>query len=67
MVYHKVELGFRIQDKTNDSFFVKENTAVCDPKYKLYDSSNEIEYRTFCACKDGEVIVANSNGIHKLF
>lgn len=62
MIYQRVELGFRIQDKTEKSFFIKENTRVFDPKYKMFDEEHQVEFRTFCACRDGETVVTHSSG-----
>ena len=59
MTFMRLEYGVRIQDDCNQKFFT--HTQLNDPKYKYLDEN--IEFRTFCCCRNGEIIVTQSGGI----
>lgn len=64
-VFQRVEFGVRIQQETAASFFCeyKDNESqLNDPKFIYVDKRRQIQLRTFCACKDGEVIASETNG-----
>ncbi len=64
-VFQRVEFGVRIQQETAASFFCeyKDNESqLNDPKFIYVDQRRQIQLRTFCACKDGEVIASETNG-----
>jgi hypothetical protein len=66
-VFQRVEFGVRIQQETAASFFCeyKDNESqMNDPKFIYVDQRRQIQLRTFCACKDGEVIASETNGIY---
>jgi uncharacterized FAD-dependent dehydrogenase len=58
-VFERIEFGFRIQFPNTNS--VSNHSDLCDPKY-IHDIEN-VQFRTFCWCKKGEVILSNFNGI----
>jgi uncharacterized FAD-dependent dehydrogenase len=61
MQFKRVELGARFEGKsTNPLFSVSD---MIDPKFMKYDKERQIEYRTFCWCREGEVVLTNYNGI----
>lgn len=59
-VFRRLEVGLRIQQPTRHSFF--QRLPSTDPKLKLIRNSEASEWRTFCACRDGETIVTNAAG-----
>ena len=63
--FHRIEFGVRIQQETSESFFCEykdEEGQLNDPKFIYVDSLRQIQLRTFCACKDGEVVVYDTSG-----
>ena len=60
MTFKRIEFGFRIEQDTNESFFLHEKLKQTDPKYKYYDENSKTEWRTFCACKDGEAVMSET-------
>lgn len=61
--FYRVEIGVRIEDDSSSAFF--DETDLMDPKYRFVKSSrnNPREWRTFCACRNGEVILGNTLGL----
>lgn len=59
-IFLRLELGVRIQQPTSD-FFLNSDCQV-DPKLILKDN-NDNEYRTFCCCRNGEVVVIPTGDI----
>jgi len=57
--FMRLEYGVRIQDLPSRSFFT--HTELNDPKYKYLDK--EVEFRTFCCCRNGEVVITDNNKI----
>jgi len=49
---HRYEIGIRIESKASNSFFKR--SFVEDPK--LLWNVNDISFRTFCTCRNGEVL-----------
>lgn len=60
-VFRRLEVGFRIQQSTHRAFFTA--SGQLDPKYKMGDRQRRIEWRTFCACLDGEAILSQTLGL----
>jgi uncharacterized FAD-dependent dehydrogenase len=73
--FMRLEYGVRIQDKPDRDIFV--STKLKDPKYiftsftnlskklETYDKTN-VEYRTFCCCRRGEVVETDCCGVRTL-
>lgn len=63
--FMRLEYGVRVEDKPERSFFV--NNRMKDPKFiygkTIDDVSRTVEYRTFCCCRHGEVVVTDNNGL----
>jgi len=59
----RLELGVRIQDHSNNVFWTE--LQGVDPKYifKEIIDNEMIEWRTFCCCREGEVVGGKSNDI----
>jgi uncharacterized FAD-dependent dehydrogenase len=62
--FMRLEFGVRIQDIPERKFFT--SNSLKDPKYIYTDKTNNVEYRTFCCCRRGEIITTNCNGIKTL-
>lgn len=61
MIFRRLEVGVRIEQQASDTFF--NQMPGLDPKLILSDKRRETEWRTFCACKNGEAVVTNCRGI----
>lgn len=57
----RLEVGVRIE-QPSEVFFLKDNPLL-DPKLIFGSSDSEIEWRTFCCCRDGEVVTTQSDAI----
>jgi uncharacterized FAD-dependent dehydrogenase len=55
------EFGVRIQDEASAPFFAEMRGV--DPKYRFVHPSKPMEWRTFCCCRNGEIVVSNTNGL----
>ena len=66
-IFRRVEFGARILSKNKgfSSLFVKdyEEKNLIDPKWVCPSKTPGIEYKTFCMCVDGEVILCKYNEI----
>lgn len=60
MKFARLEYGVRIECSPEKSLF--SGTLIKDPKYK-YTTKLPVEYRTFCCCRNGEIVITNCNGI----
>jgi uncharacterized FAD-dependent dehydrogenase len=60
-VYRRLEVGVRIQQAATD-FFLKDDPRL-DPKVLLRSNDPRYEWRTFCCCRDGEVMVTRCSGL----
>jgi uncharacterized FAD-dependent dehydrogenase len=54
MIFRRIEIGVRVEDHSSSAFFGQ--LRGVDPKYRLV--GNGVEWRTFCCCRDGEVVLA---------
>jgi len=59
--YRRLEVGVRIEQPRN-SFFLR-GMPELDPKYIFSDSAKELQWRTFCCCRDGVVVETESLGL----
>jgi len=60
-VYRRLEVGMRIEQPSADAFF--SSLPGLDPKLKLVPVDGKAEWRTFCACRDGETVVSETGGL----
>lgn len=60
-VFRRLEVGFRIQQPAERAFF--RECEQLDPKFKFIDRDGKTEWRTFCACRDGEAVLSNTLGL----
>ncbi|MDU0294859.1 MULTISPECIES: hypothetical protein [Saccharothrix] len=59
LTFRRIEVGVRIEEPS-ESFFLSAHPQV-DPKYIWRDGP--VEWRTFCCCRDGEIIGTSTNGV----
>lgn len=55
----RLEVGVRIQQQ-NSKFFLRETDGI-DPKF-IVPATDSSEWRTFCCCRDGEVVSTTTAG-----
>ena len=60
-VYRRLEVGLRIQQAATD-FFLKDDPRL-DPKVLLRSSDPRYTWRTFCCCREGELMVTRCRGL----
>ncbi|MEU8118725.1 FAD-dependent oxidoreductase [Spirillospora sp. NPDC049024] len=53
-VFRRVELGFRIE-QSKETFFLRNDPAL-DPKLIAKSGHGAYSWRTFCCCRDGEIV-----------
>nr|MBA3815590.1 hypothetical protein [Parachlamydiaceae bacterium] len=56
--FYRYEFGFRV---VGPSHLIQKEVKLTDPKY-IFDH-DDVEYRTFCWCQDGEIIKTSFKGI----
>lgn len=59
--FRRLEVGFRIQQSHEAAFFA--DMRQLDPKLRLRDESGRVEWRTFCACRQGEASLTETLGL----
>lgn len=57
--FRRLEFGVRIEQEAEEAFFRRE--ATLDPKLRLVESDH-VEWRTFCACRNGETVLSDTAG-----
>lgn len=61
--FRRYELGVRIEVPSHYTLFNGSVENFIDPKFIHVDPETNIEYRTFCVCRNGSVIDTCCNGI----
>jgi uncharacterized protein len=59
-VFRRYEIGVRVEYESTD-FFLRDHPSL-DPKYIIADPEG-IEWRTFCVCRNGEIVKTNFFGL----
>ena len=59
--FRRLEVGFRIEQAVDRAFF-KEMKQL-DPKLRFREQDGSVEWRTFCACRDGEAALTETEGL----
>jgi uncharacterized FAD-dependent dehydrogenase len=59
--WRRLEVGFRIEQSAHRSFF--SDMKQLDPKLKMRRPDNAVEWRTFCACRNGEAVLTETAGV----
>ncbi len=60
-VFRRVEVGVRIEQES-EGFFLKDD-RFRDPKLILSSRNGRYSWRTFCCCRDGEVVSTEVRGV----
>jgi uncharacterized protein len=61
LAFRRCEVGVRVEQQA-DQFFLRDAQNL-DPKYTWRDAKFGFEFRTFCCCRNGEVISSSSDGL----
>ena len=61
-VFKRIELGVRISCEVSNPIW--NQMKGVDPKYMNNLLYKNVQLRTFCCCRDGEVVVSSYNGLH---
>jgi uncharacterized protein len=59
--FRRLEIGVRIEQPA-DEFFLR-SAQTLDPKHVWIDPANGREWRTFCCCRDGEVVAVQADDV----
>lgn len=59
--FRRLEVGFRIEQPAHKAFFG--GMEQLDPKLKFTAEDEKLEWRTFCACRNGETVFTNTLGL----
>ncbi|MER5968488.1 hypothetical protein ABT112_01845 [Streptomyces sp. NPDC002055] len=59
--FRRLEVGFRIEQPAELAFF--RDMKQLDPKLRFREEDAGIEWRTFCACRDGEAALTETHGL----
>ncbi|WP_326615238.1 FAD-dependent oxidoreductase (plasmid) [Streptomyces scopuliridis] len=59
--FRRLEVGFRIEQSADQAFF--KDMKQLDPKLRLREQDGSVEWRTFCACRDGEAALTETQGL----
>lgn len=60
-IFRRLEVGVRIEQPSGKAFF--RSVEQLDPKFRFKDLGRDLEWRTFCACRDGETILTDTAGL----
>ena len=60
----RLEVGVRLEQESGDFFLNGEDQL--DPKYIWRDAEGDLEWRTFCCCREGLVVQTNFAGLMSL-
>lgn len=59
--FQRLEVGFRIEQPAERAFF--RNMQQLDPKLRFRERTGDVEWRTFCACRNGEAVLTRTLGM----
>ncbi|MFD5483298.1 FAD-dependent oxidoreductase [Streptomyces hawaiiensis] len=59
--FRRLEVGFRIQQPADLAFF--RDMKQLDPKLRFREEDGGVEWRTFCACRNGEAALTETQGL----
>jgi len=64
VTFRRIEVGVRLEQDA-DLFFLRDNPSL-DPKLILNDPGRHVGWRTFCCCREGEIVPVIDDGIISL-
>ncbi|WP_330460675.1 FAD-dependent monooxygenase [Streptomyces sp. NBC_00820] len=59
--FRRLEVGFRIEQPADRAFF--RDMTQLDPKLRFREADGSVEWRTFCACRQGEASLTETQGL----
>ncbi|MDI1449755.1 NAD(P)-binding protein [Polyangium sp. 6x1] len=59
--FRRLEVGFRIEQPAQYAFF--RDMKQLDPKLRFRAQDGGVEWRTFCACRNGEAVLTKTQGL----
>ncbi len=59
--FRRLELGVRLEARADDDAFAR--LPGVDGKLVFPESESDVELRTFCTCRDGEVVLGRADGL----
>ncbi|MFD5076482.1 FAD-dependent oxidoreductase [Streptomyces sp. NPDC058371] len=59
--FKRLEVGFRIEQPADKAFF--KDMKQLDPKLRFREQDGSVEWRTFCACRQGEAALTETQGL----
>lgn len=59
--FRRLEVGFRIEQPSDRAFF--RDMKQLDPKLRFREADGSVEWRTFCACRQGETCLTETQGL----
>lgn len=59
--FRRLEVGFRIEQQAERAFF--RDMTQLDPKLRFREADGSVEWRTFCACRQGEASLTETQGL----
>ncbi|MGP4000222.1 FAD-dependent oxidoreductase [Streptomyces sp. 8N706] len=59
--FRRLEVGFRIEQPADTAFF--KDMKQLDPKLRFREQDGSVEWRTFCACRQGEAALTETQGL----
>ncbi|WP_306316276.1 MULTISPECIES: hypothetical protein [unclassified Streptomyces] len=59
--FRRLEVGFRIEQPADRAFF--RDMKQLDPKLRFREGDGGVEWRTFCACRQGEAALTETQGL----
>ncbi|MFE9676994.1 FAD-binding protein [Streptomyces sp. NPDC006259] len=59
--FRRLEVGFRIEQPSDRAFF--KDMKQLDPKLRFSEQDGSVEWRTFCACREGEAALTETQGL----
>ncbi|MER5642193.1 FAD-binding protein [Kitasatospora sp. NPDC002227] len=60
-LWRRLEVGFRIEQPAGEAFF--RSMKQLDPKLRFRSDDGRVEWRTFCACRQGEAVATETEGL----
>jgi uncharacterized FAD-dependent dehydrogenase len=60
-VFRRLEVGVRLEQPAGD-FFLRGEVPL-DPKFILRSSDERYTWRTFCCCREGEIVLTSAHGL----
>jgi hypothetical protein len=60
-IWRRLEIGLRLEQPSERSFL--HDLGQVDPKLRYRSQDGKVEWRTFCACREGETVLTETEGL----